>query len=243
MKCTDKQIDISANCCIIIPAWQEEDNIFSVCKSVRDMGFNVVVINDASTDETATRAMAAGATVIHHPYNMGYASALQTGYNFALDKGYTTIVQMDGDGQHDPADIPKLFAKLQEDGADIVVGSRFLGVGDYHMPMMRRWGQYFFRFLTRLLCGRDFSDPTSGYQALSRAALLLYTSDWFADEYPDADMLILASKQGLRISEVGVSMRADTTGKSMHSGFWHPLWYILRVTLGCFIAMQRRSKT
>lgn len=114
--------------CIIIPAHNEEANIVRVISGIRAASnADIVVIDDGSRDRTAREATGAGAFVVHHPYNMGYGTALQTGYKFAVSRGYDYLVQMDGDGQHKPESIPALFERVENRECDVLVGSRFLG--------------------------------------------------------------------------------------------------------------------
>ena len=158
---------------VLIPALNEERNIASVIQDVRKeiTEATILVINDGSVDATASKARQAGAKVLSHPFNMGYGVALQTGYKYALKYGFDCVVQMDGDGQHDPRYIDLLIQELDTGKADIVIGSRFLVKGKHTIPLIRRIGMGFFGFIAGLLCGQTITDPTSGYQALSRRAV------------------------------------------------------------------------
>lgn len=222
---------------VVIPAFNEEMNIASIVTDTKKYVSDVLVVNDASTDKTVESAALAGATVISHPFNLGYAAAVQTGCKFALNERYERIVILDGDGQHDPADIPLLLGLLRDTGADMVIGSRFMGVGDYVMQPMRRMGRLFFRRLLKAFTGRDFSEVTSGFKAVSRYALQIMVSDLFPDEYPDADLLILAMRHDCKIVETGVAMRRNDTGRSMHAGFIKPMYYFLRMSIGVLCAL------
>ena len=220
----------------IIPAYNEQKNITQVVTGVKKHISDVLVIDDASKDNTAQKAASAGAFVVRHPYNLGYAAGCQTGYKFALANSYEQVVQIDGDGQHDPEDIPKLLSQL-DSGADMVIGSRFHGVGDYTMQKLRRIGKDYFSMLIKLCTKKDVRDPTSGYLALSKHVIKLFASDMFADEYPDADMLILALRHGFKVAETGVSMYHSNTGQSMHSGFIGPAYYMLRMSIGVLVVL------
>src|SRR5574341_1795212 len=152
---------------VVVPAFNEAGAIGKVIEGIRatDPRLPILVVDDGSADDTAAVARHAGAHVVRLPFNLGYGSALQTGYKYALREGYDCVVQLDGDGQHEPADIPRLLAPLARDAADVALGSRFLGEAGYRPGVARRAGMGLFRGLAFLLTGARFSDVTSGYQA------------------------------------------------------------------------------
>jgi glycosyltransferase involved in cell wall biosynthesis len=202
---------------------------------------DVLVVDDGSGDETAEEALRAGAQVASHAVNLGYGAALQTGYRFATRAGYDAVLQLDADGQHDPASIPALLAGL--DRADVVVGSRFLAPGSYRPPLVRRIGMALFGKMASLLAGQRITDPTSGYQAISRAALDFYSHERYPADYPDADVLAMAARSGLRLAEVPVVMRPSPAGKGMHAGLVRPLYYVARMTLAlCLVPLRREVR-
>lgn len=217
---------------IIIPAWNEARSIAAVVAECRAKapGFDVLVIDDGSSDDTAGIARRAGAIVVSHPFNIRYGAALQTGYLYALRHAYDVVVQLDADGQHDPADVAALAAPVLEGRADLVVGTRFHAASTYRMPWLRQVGSAWFRLLVRLLSGVELSDPTSGLQALHRDVLGLYVTDAFPLDYPDADILVLAARSGFRIAEVPAQMRVEAGSPSMHSGP-RVLYYVYKMTL------------
>lgn len=227
---------------ILIPAFNEEEQIAAIVAEVRRElpEAMVLVVNDGSSDLTAERAAAAGAKVLTHPFNMGYGVALQTGYKFARRSGYDYVLQMDGDGQHDPRYLRSLLAALEEGQADVALGSRFLGQGGYRAPFFRRWGIRLFGFLASRLSGQKFSDPTSGYQALNRRAIEFCVKDSFPGDYPDADVLILMRRLGLRIREIPVKMQPSLNGRSMHSGL-KPLYYLYKMLLSISLNLIRKD--
>jgi glycosyltransferase involved in cell wall biosynthesis len=228
---------------ILIPAYNEASRIAKVVQDVRAVcpDFDVLVINDGSRDDTAKEARAAGATVVSHPFNLGYGVAIQTGYKYALRHGYDFLVQIDGDGQHDPAFIPQVLAPVLAGETDFAIGSRFLGVESYEPALARRIGMHFFRTLISWLVGQRITDTTSGFQAFNRRVIGYFTTEVFPCDYPDADMLLTLHRAGLRIHEVPVRMHASATGKSMHSG-WKPLYYMFKMVLSIFVTLLRERQ-
>ncbi len=229
---------------VIIPALNEARSIARVVANIKSLhaDFEVVVINDGSTDDTAELAEQAGATVLSHTVNLGYGAALQTGYRYALLNGYDYTVQIDGDGQHDPKFIDKLLESLNN-GSDVAIGSRFLGnLAHYDNPTLRKLGMMFFRFLIYLFIKQKVTDPTSGFQALNREVLNFYVnSKQFPADFPDADIIILLHFAGFHITEVPVVMYKSETGKSMHSGF-KPLYYIVKMLLSIYAVLFGNQK-
>ena len=224
---------------VVIPAYEEAERIGAVLERVRLClpEFEVVVVDDGSRDETAAVARAAGARVLRHPFNLGYGSALQTGYKFAHRSGAELVVQMDADGQHDPAEARSLAAPVEAGELDLVLGSRFLGVGDYRMEPLRNAGRALFRGILRGFALR-VSDPTSGFQALSRRVLELYVGDAFPADYPDVDVLLIAHRHGLRIGERPVHMAASPRASLLHSGL-APVYYVYKMLLSVWAASAR----
>jgi glycosyltransferase involved in cell wall biosynthesis len=181
------------------------------------LGIDVVVIDDGSPDETAREARAAGASVVSHPYNLGYGSALHTGYCFAWRHGYERVLQMDADGQHEAAMLPRLLAALDA-GADVALGSRYLEGAAPPSSLARRIGTRLFAWIATRWIGSRITDPTSGFQGLSRRALESVVHDGFPEDYPDTDVLVAHHRAGLRLVEVPVRMHARQGGLSMHRG-------------------------
>lgn len=222
---------------IIIPAYNEAKSIRKVISDIRETEslIDVVVIDDCSHDGTAEIANDMGVAVISLSTNLGYGGALQTGYKYAILNGYQIIVQMDGDGQHDPRYLSSLISVVENDGIDVAIGSRFLGnLRQYKVDPLRQLGMAFFRFLIFLIIKKRITDPTSGYQAINDKVAKFFTiENLFPSDYPDADMVILLHNAGFKVKEVPVVMYENETGKSMHSGF-KPVYYIVKLLLSIF---------
>lgn len=229
---------------VLVPAYNEEGSIERVVQGIykANPSLDVVVINDGSTDNTAALAKKAGATVLSLPVNLGYGAALQTGYKFASLRDYDYTIQIDGDGQHDPKFVEKLIEALKS-GADVAIGSRFLGEGQYDNPAARHIGMIFFRFLIFLFIKRRITDPTSGFQALNRRVFEFFAkSEQYPSDFPDADIIILLHYYGFKVEEVPVVMYNSETGKSMHSG-WKPIYYILKMLLSIYAVLLGNKNT
>jgi len=174
--------------------------------------------------------------VLPHVINLGYGAALETGYMYAAERGYDVVLQMDGDGQHLAEELPALLQPVKEGSADVVIGSRHLAENNSSAtPPIRRIGQRIFQVLVFCLTRFHLSDPTSGFQALSKRAVFFLTSGVFPCDYPDADVIVMAHLSGLRIREVPVRM-LESSGKSMHSGL-SPLYYGIKMLLSMFVVL------
>jgi len=232
----------STDLLIIIPAFNEGRRIVEIIREVRGVvpRAEILVVDDGSTDRTGEEARRAGAVVLRHHFNLGYGSALQTGYRYALGKGFHFLVQMDGDGQHDPEGIPSLLKAVRKGKIDVAIGSRFLGSCLYPIPAVRRIGMVIFARIATLLTGQEVTDPTSGFQALSRRAFELFASRHFPVDYPDADVIVMLKRAGLNFNEIPVIMRPAPPGKSMHTGILRPLYYIFKMSLSLFVTMLRK---
>ena len=225
----------------IVPARNEAEAVGAVVSELRafDPVLDVVVIDDGSTDATADRAAAAGASVIRLPYNLGIGGAVQTGFKYALAHGYDVVIRLDGDGQHDPREIPNLLAPLARGEADVVVGSRFAGGdGDYRAPFARRAGIRWFAQLVSLLTRQKLTDTTSGFQAVNARAIRLFAAD-YPHDYPEVEAAVMVVRHRLRIVEVPARMRGRETGSSSITAL-RSLYYAIKVTLALFVGVFRR---
>jgi glycosyltransferase involved in cell wall biosynthesis len=197
------------------------------------------VIDDGSEDETAQSAAAAGAVVVSLPFNLGIGGAVQTGFKYALEHGYDTVIRLDGDGQHDPQEIPQLLGPLDRGEADVVVGSRFAdGKGDYRPPFARRAGIRWFAQLVSLLTRQKLTDTTSGFQAVNARAIRLFAAD-YPHDYPEVEAAVMAVRHKLRIMEVPARMRGRETGVSSITTL-RSFYYAIKVTLALLVGIFRR---
>jgi len=226
----------------VVPAYNEEGAIGAIVDEIRafDASFDVVVIDDGSTDATATVAAEHGAAVVTLPFNLGIGGAVQTGFKYALEHDYELAVRLDGDGQHDPAELPKLLGPVERGEADIVTGSRFAdGARAYRPPFARRIGITWFAMLVSLLTRQRVTDTTSGFQALNLKGIALFAGD-YPNDYPEVEATVLVFKHRLRLAEVPVQMREREHGESSIT-FLRSVYYMLKVTLALLVAMVRKS--
>jgi glycosyltransferase involved in cell wall biosynthesis len=226
---------------VLVPAYNEGPRLEPLLRELvrKRPGVEVLVVDDGSTDDTESRALAAGARVARHPFNLGYGAALETGYRFAWIRGYDLLVQLDGDGQHDPAFMDELLAPIREARADVVVGSRFLASSSYRPSRARRIGSALFGWLASRLTGRPITDPTSGYWAMNRKAVSALVGGALPHDYPDADILIGLHYAGLRLVEVPVPMSSVKGKRSMHAGL-RPFYYVFKMSLSVLLTVLGR---
>ena len=225
---------------LVVPAYDEEESLpATLAELAREApGLDVLVVDDGSADGTAAAARAAGVPVLVLPVNLGVGGALQTGFRYALERGYDAAVQFDADGQHDPRDLPALLAPLAAGACDLVIASRFVErAGGYRAPWTRRAGMLLFSGLTSLAVGRRLSDTTSGLRAYGRRVMRLCL-DYFPQDFPDAPLLIWLARQGVRWTEVPAHMRARRGGTSFYT-FTKSLYYPYKTLLASLIAVLR----
>ena len=223
---------------IVVPAYNEQAHLEELLRSLAaaEPGAEILVVDDGSHDATAQIAAEAGARVLRHPFNLGYGAALQTGYKYALSVGADLLVQMDADGQHDPAQISQLVAPLLAGACDLVIGSRFLESSGYAMGRTRNLGRQVFRLLGRI-AGIQVTDPTSGFQALNRKTLELYAEEFFPHDYPDVDVLVVAARRGIRIQECAVRMNESPRDSTLHGGV-RAVYYVYKMVLSLWAASK-----
>jgi len=229
---------------LILPCFNEAGAIAALlqeaCATVPE--FDLLVIDDGSTDATATAA-AAHAPVVRLLANLGIGGAVQTGIKYAHAHGYDYCAQMDGDGQHPPAEYRKLLASALHSGADITIGSRYADLVSFRSTVMRRMGGRLISKTLYLFCGRlRVSDPTSGMRLLNRRAMAYFAAHYPVD-YPEPISLAWAVREGLSVAEVPVVMRERQVGSSSLSGLRKSLSYMMRVIGYVLVAsLQNRRR-
>jgi glycosyltransferase involved in cell wall biosynthesis len=226
----------------IVPAYNEADQIASVIAEIEaaDPDISVIVVDDGSTDQTASEARKAGAEVIRLPYNLGIGGAVQTGYKYAYERGYQIAFQIDGDGQHDPGELDAIIEPVARGEADVVIGSRFLGLGQYRAPFVRRIGMAVFARFVSTIVRQPLSDTSSSFRAVNRRAMKLFASEYPHGYLETVEATVMASKYGLRMKEVPVLMRERMFGRS---SLTVPLatFYALKVFIAVFVSLFRRT--
>lgn len=227
----------------IVPAYNEEkaiaavvDDINSIAKS-QNLLITVVVINDCSTDSTAEIISKLNCVALHLPVNLGIGGAVQTGFRYAFENDFDYAIQIDGDGQHPASEISKLISAASENNLDVVIGSRFISKEGFQSSAARRAGINYFKWLNRFLVGVTVSDSTSGFRLINKKALAI-VSDYYPDEYPEPEAIILYSLNHLKIGEVSVTMKERQGGVSS-IGFVSSIYYMFKVSLAIFYTFIR----
>lgn len=230
---------------VIIPAWQEADTIQQTVAEVIAAvpSASVVVVDDGSRDDTAELAEQAGATVLRLPFNIGVGAAMRTGFLYAYREGFDYVVQVDADGQHNPANIPLLMEVLIADRADIVIGSRFAEDRGYPISGPRRWAIGMLSFVLSRVAGTTLTDVTSGFRAANRSAVEQYLRH-YPNEYlgDTVDSLVVAAKRGYRVAEVPVTMRVRQGGTPSHDPIRSAIFLIRSVLVVLLALTTRRHK-
>ena len=221
---------------IIIPAYNESGNIENTVRDILEnaRGFDYLIVNDCSQDNTLDICRKKGINYINLPINLGIGGAVQAGYRYAYFHGYDTAVQFDGDGQHDAAYLSKLLEVIEKDEADMAIGSRFIENEGFQSSGLRRVGIRYFTRLIRLLTHETITDPTSGMRMVNRKLLKEFANSYPKD-YPEPESAVTALKRGYRIKEIPVKMRSRAEGESSIS-MGKSVYYMIKVSLAIFIA-------
>jgi len=228
---------------IVMPALNEEASVGAVVREVIEAlpGAGCLVVDDGSTDGTSTVASRAGATVARLPYNLGVGGAMRLGFKYALAYGFDNVVQIDSDGQHDPRTVPELIAAL--DGADLVIGARFAGEGDYAARGPRRWAMRMLATTLSRTAHTRLTDTTSGLKASGPRAVRLFAEHYPAEYLGDTiESLVIAARSGFVIKQLPVSMRPRAGGTPSHPPVKAAL-YLARALLALAFALLRPSRT
>ena len=225
---------------VIVPAHNEEESLPVTLDELarKAPGVDVLVVDDGSRDRTAELARDRGVPVLRHPVNQGVGAALQTGFRYAIEQGYAIGVQLDADGQHDPASLESLVAPVRDGSCDVVIGSRYVARSGYRAPFARRLGMILFSAVVRTAVGLRISDTTSGYRAYGREVMEVCRWD-FPRDFPDAPLLISLARRGFRLIEVPVTMRRREAGRSFYT-LGKSLYYPYKNMLASLMALLRR---
>jgi len=221
----------------VVPAYNEAATVGDVVRGLRVHApdFDIVVVDDGSTDATREVAEAAGANTIRHPFNLGIGGAVQSGFAYALENGYDRMVQVDGDGQHDPAEIDKLIAEMN--GDDVICGSRFMAGRDYVGSRSRRAGIRLFSWVLSRIVGQNVTDPTSGFRLYNRRAISLFARD-YPHDYPEVEAVLVLHFHRLRMRETPVKMLQRGGGRSS-IGTGKSIYYMVKVLLAISVGLVR----
>ncbi len=246
-----KDISQSDNVLVIIPVHNEEANLKrflpQLLPIIQELNIDLLAVDDCSTDNSLQILSFYSVPTIQLFSQMGYGTAIQTGYKYALKKNYAYLIQIDGDGQHDPRFLRSILRCLKNDEADVVIGSRFLEVTDepltpfeklYKGSPIRLVGIRIFRLILRCLTSRKITDPTTGYIGMNKKSLQFACSHSFPFDFPDADMILTFLRNHFRIQEIPVYMYHNHATGYLHRGC-KPIWYVFKVTLSLLISSIR----
>ncbi|WP_419817069.1 glycosyltransferase family 2 protein [Glaciibacter flavus] len=224
---------------VVMPALNEEGSVAAVVREVRSKlpGVSCLVVNDGSTDRTSEEARGAGALVAELPFNLGVGGAMRVGFSYALANGFDNVVQVDSDGQHDPAGVGQLVVALRE--ADLVLGARFAGEGDYSVRGPRRWAMVVLSTILSRVSHTKLSDTTSGFRASGPRAVRLFAEHYPSEYLGDTiESLVIAARAGCTIRQVPVAMRPRAAGTPSHHPF-KAAAYLGRVAMALVFALMR----
>ncbi|WP_242847111.1 glycosyltransferase family 2 protein [Desulfosporosinus acididurans] len=212
---------------VIIPSWNEARGIANVIMEIKQFlpQSEILVIDDGSTDNTYSVALNAGAKVVSLPLNLGIGGAMQTGFLYAKCRDFKVAIQVDGDGQHDPSQIPLLLKQLET--SDLVIGSRYIDKDGFISSRARRMGTNIFKFMLKFLTGKVFTDPTSGFRAINSKVINEFANNYPTD-FPEVEVITQLNRRGFKINEVPVKMRERKYGHSSIT-LIKSIWYMIKV--------------
>jgi glycosyltransferase involved in cell wall biosynthesis len=229
----------------VVPAYNEAESVGTVVRKLQAHApaYDILVVDDGSTDATAIIAEDAGARVLRLPFNLGIGGAVQSGFRFALENGYDYAVQVDGDGQHDPREIRRLEEAMSREHVDMVCGSRFLTKDHkYPAPISRRTGIHLFAFLLSRFVGQRVSDPTSGFRLYNRRGISVFARD-YPHDYPEVEAVLMVHWHRLRMCEEPVRMLTRNGGVSSINGSGKSAYYMVKVLLAISVGLARSRHT
>jgi glycosyltransferase involved in cell wall biosynthesis len=227
---------------ILVPALNEEGAIGEVVRSIKNYmpDTPVLVVDDGSVDSTLFQARAAGADVLALPHHLGLGGCVQAGYKLAFELGFEYVIRIDGDGQHDARDIPRLFERLLASGCEMAIGSRFVNCNGSETSVLRSLGIRFFRLVLRPILGKEVHDPTSGFVGVNRNALGIFSRS-FPLEYPEIEALVVLQRRRFRFEEIPCKMGPRKAGRSSITPL-KSLYYITHVLLGVFVNVLKYER-
>lgn len=227
---------------VIIPAYNESENIVNTVKEIKEKAsdFDYVVINDCSSDKTLEILESNHLNYISLPVNLGIGGAVQTGYKYALEHEYDMAVQVDGDGQHDPAYLHSLEEILIKENADMVIGSRFIKNEGFQSTFARRMGIVYFTKMIKSLTGTTITDPTSGFRLVNKDVIALFANDYPRD-YPEPESIVALLKRKKKVTEVPVQMKERQGGVSSIK-LWNSVYYMIKVSIAILVECSRTYK-
>ncbi|HCS61190.1 MAG TPA: glycosyl transferase family 2 [Microbacterium sp.] len=234
---------VDSSVLVVIPALNEEESVRDVIQNVRRglPAAHILVVDDGSVDRTGTRAREAGANVLTLPYNLGVGGAMRAGFRYARAHGHGVVVQVDADGQHDPSVIWQLISGLAD--ADLVIGARFAGVGEYQARGPRRWAMRVLAKVMSRVAATPLTDVTSGFKAAGPRAVQLFANEFPAEYLGDTiEALVIASRAGLVVRQIPVAMRERQAGTPSHHP-WKAAVYLTRACAAFTLAMMRPRAT
>jgi glycosyltransferase involved in cell wall biosynthesis len=230
---------------VVIPAYNEEASIEAVVYKVNSLNkggirFEPIVVNDASADDTAKIASDLDCTLIDLPVNLGIGGAVQSGYIYAFENRFDYAIQVDGDGQHPIEQIPLVLQHMQENNADVVIGSRFITNEGFQSTWMRRLGIRYLQFVIRFLTRKTITDATSGFRMFNHKVLAL-VSETYPDEYPEPESMIMFLRKGMKVEEVAVHM-SERQGGVSSIRYFNQLYYFFKVSLAMIYTYLKTKK-
>lgn len=227
----------------IVPAYNEEEAITGVVNDINALAesqhllIDVVAVNDCSKDSTSEVISKLKCIALNLPINLGIGGAVQTGFKYALENGYDYAIQIDGDGQHPASEIPKILNTAVTGGFDVVIGSRFISKEGFQSSAFRRFGINYFKWLNRMLVGAIVNDSTSGFRLINRKVMEI-VAEYYPDEYPEPEAIIIYSLNDFKIGEVPVTMRERQGGVSS-IGTFASIYYMFKVSLAIIFTFTR----
>lgn len=224
---------------IVVPAFNEEGSVGDVVREVLEKlpGAGCLVVDDGSRDDTFGRATAAGAMVAQLPFNLGVGAAMRLGLRYAVENGYSNVIQIDADGQHDPASVPEMLVHLND--ADIVIAARFAGKGDYDVRGPRRWAMRILALALSRVTGSNLTDATSGFRASGPRAIAVFVDNYPAEYLGDTvESLVIAARFDLAVRQIATAMRPRAAGVPSHNSL-KSATYLGRAVMALIFALMR----